>query len=218
MKAMILAAGRGQRLRPLTDRLPKPLIPIHGQPLIGHHLQALAAAGVTEVVINIAYRAKQIRQALGDGRDYGVRISYSPEQPGQLDTGGGVANALPLLGPESFLLVSADILTDMDYAHWVAKHRHAKAHIALVANPVHKQSGDFGLYQGQVVDAPPYFTYAGIGVFDPDWFARPHTSSFPLSQVLHQALNQGVLTGEYYPGRWLDVGRPLTLAQARQRF
>ncbi len=115
MKAMILAAGRGERLRPLTDRVPKPLIDVGGQPLIGHHLRALAAAGLSEVVINVAYRAEQIRRVLGDGRRYGLRIVYSPEEPGALDTGGGIANALPLLGPAPFLVISSDVFSDIDY-------------------------------------------------------------------------------------------------------
>lgn len=216
MKAMILAAGRGQRLRPLTDRMPKPLIDVGGQPLIGHHLRALAAAGLYDVVINVAYRGDQIQQALGDGRRYGLRIAYSIETPGALDTGGGVANALPLLGAAPFLVISSDIFSDIDYGALAAGRAGAQAHLVLVDNPAHHARGDFGLRGEHVVDAAPRLTYAGVGVFAPHWFAGRSAPRFPLSAILHEAIHADQATGEHHRGRWIDVGRPSALAAARQ--
>lgn len=216
MKAMILAAGRGERLRPLTDRVPKPLIDVGGQPLIGHHLRALAAAGLSEVVINVAYRAEQIRRVLGDGRRFGLRIVYSLEEPGALDTGGGIANALPLLGPAPFLVISSDVFSDIDYGALAARRAGAEAHMMLVDNPVHHARGDFGLRGDRVVDAAPRLTYAGVGVFAPHWFAGRSETRFPLSAVLREAIDADHASGEHHRGRWIDVGRPSALAAARQ--
>ena len=178
MKAMILAAGRGERLRPLTDHTPKPLLPVGGRPLIGHHLAALAAAGFDEVVINVAYRGDQIRAALGDGRAQGLPIRYSVEQPGALDTGGGVRNALAMLGEAPFALISADVFTDFDYAR-LAGVSGDGAHVVLVDNPAHHVDGDFGLdAHGRLVEAPPRRTYAGIGVYAPASFAPSRRNVF----------------------------------------
>lgn len=216
MKAMILAAGRGERLRPLTDHLPKPLIDVGGQPLIGHHLRALAAAGFGEVVINIAYRGELIRRALGDGHRYGLRITYSPEEPGALDTGGGIANALPRLGPAPFLVISSDVFSDIDYAALAARCADAETHLVLVDNPPHHARGDFGLHGARVVDSAPRLTYAGVGVFAPHWFAGRSAPRFALAMVLRKAIDAGRATGEHHRGRWIDVGRPSALAAARQ--
>lgn len=216
MKAMILAAGRGERLRPLTDRVPKPLIDVGGQPLIGHHLRALAAAGLRDVVINVAYRGEQIQRALGDGRRYGLRIVYSPEEPGAFDTGGGIANALSLLGPAPFMLISSDVFSDIDYGGLAAARAGAEAHLVMVDNPVHHPRGDFGLRGDQVVDSAPRLTYAGVGVFAPHWFAGRSETRFPLSAVLREAIDADVASGEHHRGRWIDVGRPSALAAARQ--
>ncbi|KEZ75663.1 N-acetylmuramate alpha-1-phosphate uridylyltransferase MurU [Salinisphaera hydrothermalis] len=216
MKAMILAAGRGERLRPLTDRVPKPLIDVGGQPLIGHHLRALAAAGLRDVVINVAYRGEQIQRALGDGRRYGLRIVYSLEEPGALDTGGGIAHALPLLGPAPFMLISSDVFSDIDYGALAAARAGAEAHLVLVDNPVHHARGDFGLRGERVVDAAPRLTYAGVGVFAPHWFAGRSEPRFPLAAVLREAIDADAASGEHHRGRWIDVGRPSALAAARQ--
>lgn len=216
MKAMILAAGRGERLRPMTDRVPKPLVEVAGQPLIAHHLRRLAAAGFREIVINVAYRGEQIRAALGDGRRYGVRIAYSPETPGALDTGGGIARALERLGRARFLLVNADVVSDIDYAGVAERGADSSVHLVLVDNPPHHAQGDFGLREGRVVDAPPRLTYAGVGVFAPRVFAAPQSARFPLSRVLHAAIAAEEATGEQHRGEWLDVGRPAALASARQ--
>lgn len=216
MKAMILAAGRGERLRPLTDRIPKPLIDVGGQPLIGHHLRGLAAAGIGEVVINTAYRGEQIQRALGDGRRYGLRIAYSPEEPGALDTGGGIAAALKLLGPAPFLVISSDVFSDIDYGALAAQRAGAEAHLVLVDNPGHHPRGDFGLRGDYVVDSAPRLTYAGVGVFAPYWFAGRSEARFPLATVLREAIDADRATGEHHRGRWIDVGRPSALAAARQ--
>ena len=215
MKAMILAAGRGERLRPLTDRLPKPLIDVGGQPLIAYHLRALAQAGVTDVVINIAYRGDQIRQALGDGRRFGVQIAYSPETPGELDTGGGIKHALPLLGTQPFLLVSSDIWTDIDFAGLTRRQADSPVHVVLVDNPPHHERGDFGLAAGWINDRPPRLTYAGVGIYTPSLFKAREESRFGVASVIRQAMVEDGVTGERHRGRWIDVGRPSALEAAR---
>lgn len=216
MKAMILAAGRGERLRPLTDHTPKPLIEVGGRPLIVHHLLALARAGITEVVINAAWRAGQIQAALGDGRDYGVRIRYSVEVPGALDTGGGVRAALPLLGQAPFMLVSADVWSDFDYARLYRREVAAQgAHLVMVDNPEHNPAGDFGLMDGRLTNTDPRYTYAGIGLYSPGLFKGDETR-FSLSSVIRRALTSGGARGEHHAGSWLDVGRHETLAKARE--
>ncbi|GAB3674828.1 N-acetylmuramate alpha-1-phosphate uridylyltransferase MurU [Salinisphaera aquimarina] len=215
MKAMILAAGRGERLRPLTDHTPKPLIDVGGQPLIGHHLQALAEAGFEEVVINVAYLGEQIIAALGDGSRWGLRIVYSRETPGALDTGGGVCNALALLGEAPFALISADVFTDFDYAQLRDVPATARVHTVLVDNPEHHAAGDFGLSDGRLVDAEPRLTYAGVGVYTPASFAGRGVQRFPLVAVIREALAAGLASGEYHAGGWIDVGRPSALEAAR---
>ena len=216
MKAMILAAGRGERLRPLTDRIPKPLIDVGGRALIEHHLRALAQAGVVEVVINIAYRGAQIRDALGDGRRYGLRIVYSEETPGALDTGGGGANALPLLGRQPFLLISSDVWTDIDLAPLAGHALAGDAHLVLVDNPPHHPRGDFGLAGGWLADTPPRLTYAGVGVYAPALFDNRAEACFGLAQVILEAMAGDGVTAAHHRGRWIDVGRPSALAAARE--
>lgn len=212
---MILAAGRGERLRPLTDRIPKPLIEVGGQPLIAYHLQALAAAGVDEVVINIAYRGQQIRQTLGDGGRFGLRIAYSEETPGALDTGGGVANALPLLGTEPFVLVSSDVWGDIDFTTLVGRRLVGDAHLVLVDNPPHHDAGDFGLTDGWIHERPPRLTYAGVGVYTPALFRAAVEPRFSLASVISGAMTVDGVTGQHHRGRWIDVGRPSALQAAR---
>lgn len=214
MKAMILAAGRGERLRPLTDRTPKPLIEVGGKPLIAHHLHGLAAAGFDDVVINVAYRGDQIMAALGDGADYGLRIRYSVEEPGALDTGGGVRAALDLLGDAPFALISSDVFTDFDYGRLRGAPA-APVHVVLVDNPEHHADGDFGLRDGHLVDAPPRWTYAGIGVYVPRLFHEIALQRFALVRVIRSAMAAGQAFGQRFDGRWIDVGRPSALAAAR---
>lgn len=211
MRAMILAAGRGERLRPWTDTLPKPLLKVAGRPLIEHHLLALKTAGFEEVVINVAYKSDLIVHALGDGSSYGLRIYYSHETPGELDTGGGIRQAISLLGARSpFAVVNADVLTDYPMATLRAGLPDDKtmAHLVLAPNPEHHPHGDFGLDGGLVSRQAPLYTFSGIGVYRPELFATQTDTRFGLAQVLYQAMDAGQASGEVYIGRWQDVGTP----------
>lgn len=211
MRAMVLAAGRGERLRPLTDRTPKPLLRVRGAALVEHHLHALAAAGFAEVVVNTAWLGERIEAALGDGRAYGLRIRYSRETPGALDTGGGVRNALPLLGEGEFAVINADILTDFDYARLRRPlSADAEARLVLVPNPPHHPAGDFGL-DGDRVTSTPRHTFAGIGVYRPRLFADYGCERFGLAAALRPAIAAGRVAGELYRGTWHDVGTPEAL-------
>lgn len=211
---MILAAGRGERLRPLTDTLPKPLIVVHGQTLIERHLQALSVAGFHEIVINVFWLADKIKQHLGDGSRYRVRIRYSEEPEGALDTGGGILKALPLLGAGPFLVVSADIYTDFPLANLKTALAHADfAHLVMVPNPPHHREGDFVLdAQGRLhADGRPRLTYAGIGVHRPEFFSECSPGRFPMLPWWQRAMRAGRVSGELYDGDWQDIGTPESL-------
>ena len=212
---MILAAGRGERMRPLTDHTPKPLLPAGGKPLIVWHLERLAAAGFRDIVINHAHLGTQIEAALGDGSQWGLRIQYSPEPPGALETAGGIATALPLLGDEAFLVVNGDVYCDWDFKR-AYELRSAIAHLVMVANPAHHAGGDFSLDGYRVIYASgeQTLTYAGVGVFSPAFFAdvQPGTV-MKLRPLLDAAIATGTLTGERFDGRWVDVGTPQRLAE-----
>ncbi|HZX29909.1 MAG TPA: nucleotidyltransferase family protein [Rhodocyclaceae bacterium] len=215
MKAMILAAGRGERMRPLTDHTPKPLLTAGGKPLIAWHLERLAAAGFRDVVINHAHLGEQIEAALGDGSKWGLTIRYSPEPPGALETAGGIAQALPLLGDEAFLVVNGDVYCDWDFnrARSLADRL---AHLVMVPNPAHHRGGDFSLESEQVRYAGDgeTLTYAGIGIFSPAFFATvPKGQPLKLRPLLDAAIAAGTLTGERHTGRWVDVGTPERLAE-----
>jgi len=206
VKAMILAAGRGQRLRPLTDEIPKPLIEVGEKPLIAWHLERLAAAGIQDVVINLGHLGEQIRTTLGDGRLFGVNITYSPEPPGALETGGGLLNALPLLGDEAFLVVNADVWTDLDFAVLPAR-LSADAHLVLVDNPAHHPEGDFALTGNQVTNAGKNrLTYSGIAVLGPGLFRGATPGRFSYVPLLRSAAERGRVTGQRHSGRWFDAG------------
>jgi len=208
MKAMILAAGRGERMRPLTDTVPKPLLRIGGQTLIERHVYALARAGITELVINHAYLGEQIVQALGDGDAYSVSICYSPETAGSLETGGGIMNALPLLGAEPFLVVNSDIWTDFPFAS-LPSQPDGLAHLVMVENPENHPQGDFSLSGGRLSQqGPAMLTFSGIGVYRPELFAGCTPGAFPLAPVLRQTMDAGQVSGEHYTGSWFDVGTP----------
>ena len=216
---MILAAGRGERMRPLTDHRPKPLLVAGGKPLIVWHLERLAAAGFREIVINHAHLGEQIEAALGDGSQWGLHIQYSPEPPGALETAGGIATALPLLGDAPFLVVNGDIYCDVDFGRFsrsTAAGWQPAAHLVMVANPDHHTGGDFGLDCERVIFAngEQTFTYAGVSVFSPVFFAdvKPGTV-MKLRPLLEAAIATGTLTGERYTGRWVDVGTPQRLAE-----
>jgi MurNAc alpha-1-phosphate uridylyltransferase len=218
MKAMILAAGKGERLRPLTLHTPKPLVPVAGVPLIEYHLRALAAAGVAEVVINHAWLGAQIEAHLGDGARFGVSIAYSPEgEP--LETGGGILRALPLLGEQPFVLINGDIFTDYPFAQ-LKRPLSGLAHLVLLDNPAHNAQGDFSLLaDGQLVDAQAgqsSLTYSGIAVLSPQLFAGCAPGAFKLAPLLRQAMAQGLVSGERFAGRWVDVGNHERLAEAEQ--
>ena len=211
---MILAAGRGERMRPLTDTVPKPLIPVAGKPLVVHHLERLAAAGFREVVVNHAHLGAEIEKALGDGCRWGLRIRYSPEAPTALGTGGGIHRALPLLGPGPFLVVNGDVWTDLPFAA-LARAPAALAHLVLVPNPPHNPKGDFPLGGDRVGDGPgERLTFSGIGVYQPALFAGQTPSAFALGPLLRQAAARGQVSGELYEGAWFDVGTPDRLAEA----
>jgi N-acetyl-alpha-D-muramate 1-phosphate uridylyltransferase len=212
MKAMLLAAGRGERLRPITDSVPKPLIRIAGRPLIGYHLAALARAGIREVVINVSWLGAQLRAALGDGAAYGVSITWSDEGPVPFETGGGIFRALPVLGPEHFLVVNADIWTDIDFGA-LSIEPDAWAHLVLVPNPAHHPRGDFGLEQGRVIAADTErLTYSGVGLYRPEFFAGCQPGRFPLLPLLNRAIAARRVRGHVHRGQWSDIGTPQRLA------
>jgi MurNAc alpha-1-phosphate uridylyltransferase len=223
--ALIFAAGLGERMRPLTDRTPKPLLEVRGKPLVAWHLEKLAAIGVHYVVINTSHLAEQFPEVLGDGSRWGLRIRYAYEGPVPLETGGGMLNALPLLGPEPFIAINGDIWTDADFTQLPAEPR-GVAHLMLVNNPDHHPKGDFALDQQGVVhnDGDARLTFSGVGVYRrqllDNWRdvigdtaeenAKP--PRFKIAPLLRSAINQGAITGTHYHGIWTDVGTPERLA------
>lgn len=214
MKAMILAAGRGERMRPLTDRIPKPLLQVAGRSLIEYHLYGLAAAGFEEVIINHAHLGQQIEQYLGDGSRYGLQLRYSHEES-PLETGGGIYRALPLLGDEPFLVVNGDIWCDYPFARLPGMEvAGAGAHLVLVDNPTHHPNGDFVLRDGRVMaEGSEKLTFSGIGVYHPALFDSCEGGAFPLAPLLKAAMASGKVSGEHYAGRWVDIGTPERLEQ-----
>lgn len=217
MKAMILAAGKGERLRPVTLHTPKPLVRAAGVPLIEYHVRALAAAGFTELVINHAWLGQQIEDYLGDGARFGVRIAYSAEgEP--LETGGGIFQALPLLGDQPFVLVNGDIFTDYPFAE-LRRPLSGLAHLVLVDNPGHHVAGDFCLRAGQVTDAQQgqeNLTYSGMAVLSPALFADCQPGAFKLAPLLRAAMAEGLVSGEQFGGCWVDVGTHERLAEVER--
>jgi len=215
MKAMIFAAGRGERLRPLTDKLPKPLVPVAGKPLIVWHLERLAAAGCSEAVINVSHLGEKIVQALGDGRRYGLSIAYSREAE-PLETAGGLAQARALLGQQPFLVVNGDIYCELDVTRLLRLALGERlAHLVLVPNPPQHPKGDFTLEHGSVGNAAaPRYTYAGVSVISPALVAgiKPGEKG-QLAPLLRAAAERGLVSGELYAGRWQDVGTLERLAQ-----
>jgi N-acetyl-alpha-D-muramate 1-phosphate uridylyltransferase len=205
---MVLAAGRGERMRPLTDAEPKPLLRVGGKRLIEYHLESLARGGFREVVINTAWLGDRIEAALGDGAQFGLAITYSHERPEALETGGGIFHALPLLGSGPFLLVNGDVWTDIDFG---ALRREppekSLAHLVLVRNPPQHARGDFRLENGQVAEGEGLrHTYSGIGIYRPELFAGCAPGKFPLLPLLRRAIAARALSGELHAGRWFDIG------------
>lgn len=216
--AMILAAGRGKRMRSLTDHIPKPLLEVGGKPLIHHHLVAIFCAGIRHVVINHSHLGHLIEADLGDGSRWGLSINYSREPVGALETGGGINNALPLLGEKPFLVINGDVWTDFNYAD-IDCPQNSLAHLVLVENPSHHPTGDFQLNNGRVSDeAGVRLTFSGIGIYRRELFARCGGGSFPLGPLLRGAMGSGEVSGEKFSGSWVDVGTPERLKALDKRL
>jgi MurNAc alpha-1-phosphate uridylyltransferase len=208
MKAMILAAGRGERMRPLTDHTPKPLLKVGGKSLIAWHLERLAVAGFKDIVINHAHLGGQIENALGNGSQWGVRIQYSPEKIA-LETAGGIANAMPLLGDAPFLVVNGDVYTDIDFAALKLAPPNL-AHLVMVDNPPQHAAGDFTLCNGKLsVDGTEKLTFSGVGIYAPSLFAGVvRGEAAKLAPLLKAAMAQGLVSGSHHQGAWHDIGTP----------
>lgn len=208
MKAMILAAGRGERMRPLTDHTPKPLLKVGGKPLIVWHLQALVKAGFKDIVINHAHLGEQIEAVLGDGSEWGVHIQYSPEKVA-LETAGGIANAMPLLGDTAFLVVNGDVFTDIDYASLKLQAPYL-SHLVMVNNPSQHPDGDFALSDGKLSETgAEKLTFSGVGVYHPDLFSSiVRGEAAKLAPLLKSAMAQGLVSGQHHRGAWHDIGTP----------
>jgi MurNAc alpha-1-phosphate uridylyltransferase len=220
MKAMILAAGRGERMRPLTDRCPKPLLKVNGKALIDYHLENLAAGGIKDIVINTAWLGEQITEHVGDGSRWGLHVQLSHEGWPALETGGGIFKALPMLGEEPFIVVNGDVFTSWRLtAPLLPRQWHADSlvHLILVPNPSHHPRGDFGL-EGQLLteSTTQKFTYSGIGFFHPDLFSDCSGGPFKLAPLLYGAIHKNRATGELFSGNWSDVGTPERLASLQQ--
>ncbi len=215
---MLLAAGRGERLRPLTDTAPKALVEVNGVSLLERHLRQLSAAGVVNVVINTGWLGEKIVERVGSGRQYGLQVVYSPEYAAQLETGGGVHRALPLLGTEPFWVVNTDIVCDRPFAV-PALAEDIDAQLVLVPNPGYRDNGDFSLEAGRVRNGSvrPY-TFSGIACYRPRFFAGCTQGRFGLAPMLQQAADEGRLSGEVYDGLWADIGTPERLAALRTRL
>jgi MurNAc alpha-1-phosphate uridylyltransferase len=217
MKAMILAAGRGERMRPLTDSLPKPLLLVAGKPLIAHHIERLAAAGIRQLVINHAHLGEMVEAQLGDGATWGVEIQYSAEETA-LETGGGIFRALPLLGEAPFLVVNGDVWCDVDFSR-LQLPPGMLAHLLLVPNPAHHPGGDFVLQGERVIDGEgERLTFGGIGVYHPQLFAACQPGAFPLAPLLRAAMAEGKVSGIHHQGYWVDVGTPERLRNLEKRL
>ena len=215
MKAMILAAGHGTRMRPLTDHTPKPLLKVGGKPLIIWQIEKLKHAGFTDIVINIAWLGRQIPAALGDGSRFGVNIAYSDEQKdGALETAGGIIKALPLLGDQPFLVVNGDVWCDYPYPDQIPLTNNDLAHLVLVNNPAHNLEGDFSLMADRVkCSGENKYTFSGIGYYSPRLFDGLPQGKRPLAPLLRKAMQKDKISGELFKGDWRDIGTPERLKQ-----
>ncbi|MFT5163560.1 MAG: MurNAc alpha-1-phosphate uridylyltransferase [Alteromonadaceae bacterium] len=228
MKAMILAAGRGERMRPLTDVCPKPLLKVADKPLLVYHIEKLVAIGIKQIVINHAWLGEQIEQTIGDGAQWGAQISFSPEPAGGLETAGGIVNALPLLGDEPFLVVNGDIWTDFDFALLPQTLNDSLAHLVLVDNPLHNVDGDFiladdshSLLTNKTSSASTNqvaLTFSGIAVYHPDIFAGLTAQRYALGPLLKTQITRQNVVGQYYSGLWTDVGTIERLAALEKQL
>ncbi len=211
MKVMILAAGRGERMRPLSDTIPKPLLEAGGKPLLVHLIEGLARRGFRDLVINHSHLGEKISAYIGDGVRYGVRVAYSHEEGGGLETGGGIFKALPLIDTDPFVVINGDIWTDYPFDRLPTRIE-GLAHLVLVDNPPQHPRGDFVLREGKVIDdGAPRLTFSGIGVYARALFAGCQPGKFPLAPLLREAMARGRVSGEHYTGRWRDVGTPQRL-------
>ncbi len=216
MKAMILAAGRGERLRPHTDIIPKPLIQVGKYRLIEYHLLNLAKAGIKQVVVNISWLADQISQTLGDGSKYTLDITYSDEGEQALETAGGIINAMPYLGDEPFIVINGDIWCDYDLTALKNMNLEHEAHLVLVSNPEHNTEGDFALEDGLIKNAgEEKLTYSGIGLYTAGFFADTQPGKKALAPILRKKSELNKVSGEIYNGQWVDIGTIERLAQLR---
>jgi MurNAc alpha-1-phosphate uridylyltransferase len=212
MKAMILAAGRGERMRPLTDAMPKPLLRVRGRPLIDYHLEALVRGGIREVVINLSWLGQQLRDHVGDGGRYGATVCYTDEGYPPLETGGGIHRALPLLGDASFWVVNGDVFCTYSLAPRTLPDG-ILAHLIMVPNPAHHAAGDFALAEGRITDdSGSRCTFSGLSILHPSLFDGCSAGRFPLAPLLRQAIQRGAVTGELFSGAWSDVGTPERLS------
>lgn len=216
MKTMILAAGRGERLRPHTDITPKPLIQVGKHRLIEYHLINLAKAGLKDVVINISWLADQIREALGDGSNYSLNITYSDEGAEALETAGGIINAMPHLGDEPFIVINGDIWCDYDLTRLMNRNLEYEAHLVLINNPEHNIEGDFALEDGMIKNTgDEKLTYSGIGLYTQEFFAETKPGKKALAPILRKKSELNKVSGEIYNGQWVDIGTIERLAQLR---
>jgi len=211
---MLLAAGRGERLRPATDHVPKALMEVGGVSLLERHLRRLADAGVTVAVINLGWLGEQIVERIGSGTQFGLQVAYSPEYTEILETGGGIQRALPLLGDAPFCVINADIVTDMPLS-WPDLPADALGELTLVPNPSYRVRGDFALEQGRVTnsDDAETFTFSGVARYRPEFFAQCRPGRFSLAPLLREAADRGQLAGQLYKGQWADAGTPERMAE-----
>ena len=218
MKAMILAAGRGERMRPLTDTTPKPLLKVHGKPLIEWHIEKLARAGFEQIVINVAYLGEQIMKYLGDGERFGIPIVYSDERKsGALESAGGIKKALPLLGSKPFLVVNGDIFCNYEFNPYFDL-QNQLAHLILVPNPYHNLKGDFGLEETLVCNkSTDMWTFSGIGYYNPQLFDTTVLHKEPLAPLLRHFIKKQRISGEIHKGLWSDIGTPQRLQQINEK-
>lgn len=213
MIAMILAAGRGERLRPLTDSVPKSLVEVRGEALLERHLRNLQSGGIETVVINLGWHGAQILERVGSGERFGLNVIYSDEGEHILETGGGIRRALPMLGSDPFLVVNADIYTDMPVPR-ITLRDDDLAHLVLVPTPADKDGGDFALQHGRVRNAgDEMYTFSGVSVYRPEFFAGCEPGRFSVVPMLRDAADQGRIAGSVYAGSWRDVGTPERLAE-----
>lgn len=216
MIAMILAAGRGERLRPITDKLPKALVEIRGISLLERHLTTVSDAGISDVVINLSWLGEQIVERVGSGAKYGLNVIYSPEGDNVLETGGGIYHALPMLGDAPFLVINADIFTDMPVPDFDL-HASKLGHLVLVPTPRYRRNGDFDLARGIIRNGTaPRLTFSGVAVYRPEFFDDCKEGRFPLAPMLREAADNKQLQGSQYDGVWADVGTPRRLADINE--